>query len=348
MLFTSEQVSRGHPDKICDQIADAVVTNCLLHDRSSRVAVECMIKHYEVILAGEITSKHFPDYEALARDVLRGIGLPDVDQYHVTALISCQSRDIARGVDKGGAGDQGIVYGYATNETQELLPLPFALATRALELLEAKDEPFLLPDAKSQVTYDYRKHRIDTFLISTQHKADVDLQTVRRSAGLAMEAAADWYHVNTNFKRLVNPTGMFEIGSSFADTGVTGRKIIADTYGGMCRHGGGAFSGKDPTKVDRSGAYMARKIARDLVTVGDADRCEVQIAYAIGVAQPVSVTVKCFGTNHLPERILTEKVKREYDLTPQGIIERLGLLDVDYNRVSAYGHFGKDDLPWEQ
>ena len=348
MVFTCEQVSRGHPDKICDQIADAVLTDCLRHDRDSRVAVECMIKDSMVLIAGEITSKHFPDFKALVQDVLRKIGLPDVEAYSIHPMITCQSADIALGVDRGGAGDQGIVYGYATNETPELMPLPFMLATQALEMLAALEHPTLLPDAKSQVTYDYKAGRIDTFLISTQHKPNARLHRLRKTVSTTMEAAADLYNQNTDFRVLVNPTGRFEIGGSFADTGVTGRKIIADSYGGICRHGGGAFSGKDPTKIDRSGAYIARKIARDLVLAGDADRCEVQLAYAIGIAEPVSVALNCFGTNHFSKDALIQKVKTQYDLTPRGIIDRLGLLDVDYTRVSAYGHFGKKGLPWEQ
>jgi S-adenosylmethionine synthetase len=348
MLFTSEQVSCGHPDKICDQISDAVVTDCLRHDRESRVAVECMIKDYEIILAGEITSWHMPDCLSLAHGILERIGVPDVAKYHVTTLITCQSLDIAAGVDHGGAGDQGMMFGYATDETPELLPIPYAVATHALKLLRHLENPLLLHDAKSQVTYDYSKKRITTFLISTQHQADADLREIRSAVEAVMTAAAEHYGLNTDFKALVNPTGRFVIGSSFADTGVTGRKIIADTYGGMCRHGGGAFSGKDPTKVDRSGAYMARKIARDIVRAGLARRCEVQLAYAIGIAEPVSVSAYCFGTNRIPVLEIEQQIRTLYDLTPGGIIALLRLLDVDYNQVSAYGHFGKVDLPWEQ
>ena len=348
MLFTGEQVSCGHPDKICDQISDAIVTDCLRHDRESRVAVECMIKDYEIILAGEITSWHMPDFRSLAHGVLEQIGIPDVAKYHVTALITCQSLDIAAGVDHGGAGDQGMMFGYATDETPELLPIPYAAATCALGLLRSLESPLLLPDAKSQVTYDYSKKRIATFLISTQHQPDAHPREVRAIVEAAMQMTAEHYGLNTDFKALVNPTGRFVIGSSFADTGVTGRKIIADTYGGMCRHGGGAFSGKDPTKVDRSGAYMARKIACDIVRAGQARRCEVQLAYAIGIAEPVSVSVYCFGTNRIPVPEIEKQIRTLYDLTPRGMIRTLRLLDVDYNRVSAYGHFGKVDLPWEQ
>jgi len=347
MLFTSEQVSRGHPDKICDQISDAIVTDCLRHDKNARVAVECMIKDYEIILAGEMTSDHVPDYEALGHEVLRRIGVPDVEKYHVTPLIACQSRDIAVGVDNDGAGDQGIMYGYATDETPQLLPIPFAVATRALEILRDMNCDQLLPDAKAQVTYDYRSKRIHTFLISCQHREDVTVRGITPIIRSAMNAAAEEFGLNTDFKVLINPTGRFVIGSSFADCGLTGRKIIADTYGGMCRHGGGAFSGKDPTKVDRSGAYMARKIACDIVREGLCKRCEVQLAYAIGIKEPVSVSVYCYGTNKIPVPDILKLIRERYDLTPKGIIDFLHLKDVDYNLVSAYGHFGKVGLPWE-
>ena len=349
MIFTSEQVSCGHPDKICDQISDAIVTDCLQHDKNSRVAAECLIKDYDIIIAGEITSTHEPDYATLVKGVLFRIGLPNPEKYRLTILVSKQSADIALGVDGNqGAGDQGMMFGYATNETPELLPLPFAVATHALRLLRDFNEPRLLPDAKAQVSFDYDHHRITTFLISTQHSEDAMVEDIRPLVEAVMETAAQDYDLNIDFERLVNPTGRFVIGSSFADSGLTGRKIIADTYGGMCRHGGGAFSGKDPTKVDRSGAYMARKIARDIVTIGYADKCEIQLAYAIGVAEPVSVSIDCFGTEHMNMVGIAEYVRASYDLTPHGIIAQLGLLDVDYNRVSAYGHFGKAGLPWEE
>ena len=348
MLLTCEQVSHGHPDKICDQISDAIVTDCLQHDPESRVAVECMIKGYDVFIAGEITSRHAPDFDALARKVLPRCCVEPAEDFHIHTRISKQSGDIALGVDAGGAGDQGIMYGYATDETPELLPLPFAVATFALELLQDAGTDVLLPDAKSQVTWDTRKKRITTFLVSTQHRAEASMDEVKLLATLAMEAAAERFGLNTDFRQLVNPTGSFVTGGPFADTGVTGRKIIADTYGGVCRHGGGAFSGKDPTKVDRSGAYMARKIARDIVKAGDARRCEVQLAYAIGVAEPVSVALECFGTNRTPISKLLRHVRETYDLTPTGIIDRLRLRTVDYNTVSAFGHFGKPWLPWEQ
>ena len=347
MLFTSEQVSNGHPDKICDQISDAIVTDCLLNDRDSRVAVECMIKDYDITIAGEITSSHTPDFKDLTYSVLAGIELPNIEQYTVNRLISKQSPDIALGVDQQGAGDQGMMFGYATNETREMLPVPFVLATAALERLKDSRSPILLPDAKSQVTYDYKRKRIDTFLISTQHTKHASLEDVREAVQMIMQETAKVYDLNTDFKALVNPTGRFVVGSSFADTGVTGRKIIADTYGGACRHGGGAFSGKDPTKVDRSGAYMARKIAKAVVRAGYAKRCEVQLAYAIGVSEPVSISVDCFGTGRLPQHHIVQWIRKHYDLTPAGIISLLHLREVDYNRVSSYGHFWRDWMPWE-
>ena len=345
MVFTSEQVSCGHPDKICDQISDAILTECLHHDRCSRVAVECLIKGYEIVVAGEITLDYEPDYTQIAHNVLRRIGLPNIELYTVTAMISRQSSDISIGVD--GAGDQGMMFGYATNETPEFMPIPFAVATRALRQLWEMNVPLLLPDAKSQVSFDYDAHRITTFLISTQHREDVSVEDIRPLVEAVMETAAADYGLPMDFTRLVNPTGRFVIGSSFADSGVTGRKIIADTYGGMCRHGGGAFSGKDPTKVDRSGAYMARKIARDVVAMDWATRCEVQLAYAIGVPNPVSIAVDCFGTEMRAPQDIVQFIRESYSLTPRGIIDTLGLLDFDYNLTSAYGHFGRDGLPWE-
>ena len=349
MIFTSEQISNGHPDKICDQISDAILTNCLRNDRNSRVAVECLIKDYDITIAGELTSRHKPDCHQIVSEVLTRIGLPNVSRYRLHIHISRQSPDIALGVDgNDGAGDQGMMFGYATDETPEMLPIPYAVATYALRLLRDCGSARLLPDAKAQVSYDYDTKRITTFLISTQHDGSCTVEDIRPLVESIMELAALHYHLNTGFVRLVNPTGRLVVGSSFADTGLTGRKIIADTYGGMCRHGGGAFSGKDPTKVDRSGAYAARKLAKDIVRAGWAKRCEVQLAYAIGVAEPVSIAVDCFGTNTIPEEDIVDAIRSDCDLTPQGIIRDLRLLDVDYNQVSAYGHFGKPGLPWEE
>lgn len=351
MLFSSEQVSNGHPDKICDQISDAIVTDVLAHDSAARIAAESMIKDYEITVMGEISSAYEPDYHALVQDVLKEIGLEDTEKYRLRLLISSQSPDIALGVDRDGAGDQGMMFGYATNETEEMLPLPYVLSTRVLQKLRAYNlrDGFrhLKPDAKAQVSYDYDKRRIDTFLISTQHAEDVSLEEVRELVSGLMRETAEELGQNTDFRILVNPTGRFVLGSSFADSGLTGRKIIADTYGGAAHHGGGAFSGKDPSKVDRSAAYMARKIAKDLVRAGKAERCEVQLAYAIGVAEPVSVNVDCFGTEKEPVENLHAFILDNYELTPRGIIRSLDLLNVDYRKVAAYGHFGKPELPWE-
>lgn len=362
-IITSEQVSAGHPDKICDQIADAIVTDCLQHDRNSRVAIECLFKNRCLVIAGELTSNHEPDYKALVQQVFDRInnggaenadaGLDykldfTADDLDIAILVDHQSSDIALGVNIGGAGDQGMMYGYATNETPEMLPIPFVLATRFLELLKAYPCRMLKADAKAQVSYDYDSGRITTFLCSVQHTHDVKVDDFKSIIENIMIRTATEYGLNTDFVKLVNPTGRFVLGSSFADCGVTGRKLACDTYGGIGHIGGGAMSGKDPSKVDRSGAYAARKIARDIVSAGYADKAEVQIAYAIGVAEPVSVYVETFGTKHQDTEFISQYVRENYDLTPRGIIDGLGLLNVDYNAVSAYGHFGKQGLPWEQ
>ena len=262
-------------------------------------------------------------------------------------LVDKQSPDIALGVDKGGAGDQGIMYGYATNETAEQMPIPYMVATKFLQLLKNHPSKMFRADAKAQVSYDYDTGRITTFLCSVQHSPDVEVSDFRHIIESMMVLAACEYGLDGDFTKLVNPTGRFVLGGSYADCGVTGRKLACDTYGSIGRMGGGALSGKDPTKVDRSAAYMARKIAKDIVQAGYADKCEVQLAYAIGVVQPVGVSVECFGTEHQSLDFIEAYVHDSYDLTPQGIIKRLGLLDVDYNKVSAYGHFGKAGLPWE-
>lgn len=353
-IITCEQVSNGHPDKICDQIADAIVTDVLQHDKNGRVAIECLVKDSHIIIAGELTSTHQPDYRVIVDEVFNrigreklGYGNPVYAGPDIGILVKEQSPDIALGVDKGGAGDQGMMMGYATNETPELLPIPFVVATKFLQILKNHPSKMFRADAKAQVSYDYETDRITTFLCSVQHSPDVEPADFRHIIESMMVLAASEYCLNTDFEKLVNPTGRFVIGGSYADCGVTGRKLACDTYGGVGRIGGGAMSGKDPSKVDRSGAYMARKIARDIVRAGYADRCEVQIAYAIGVAEPVSVYVETFGTGFLSQEFLENYVRDSYDLTPRGIIESLGLLDVDYNKVSSYGHFGKEELPWE-
>lgn len=362
-IITCEQVSNGHPDKICDQIADAIVTDCLNHDKNSRVAIECLFKNRSLVIAGELTSTHEPDYKSLVQQVFDrinngGAGNADAgldyklditaDDLDIEILVDRQSSDIALGVNTGGAGDQGMMYGYACNETLELLPIPFVLATRFLELLRNYPCRMLKADAKTQVSYDYDSGKITTFLCSVQHTPDVEIDDFRDIIEKLMVRTATAYGLNTDFEKLVNPTGRFVLGSSFADCGVTGRKLACDTYGGVGHIGGGAMSGKEPTKVDRSGAYAARKIARDIVSAGYADKAEVQIAYAIGIAEPVSVYVETFCTEHQDKEFINQYVRENYDLTPRGIIESLGLLDVDYNVVSAYGHFGKKGLPWEE
>ena len=368
-IITCEQVSAGHPDKVCDQIADAIVTDCLQHDHNSRVAIECLFKNRTLVIAGELTSTHEPNYRLLVAEVLDRInnGTAEdedaptsstdagmdykldftVDELNIEVLVHHQSGDIALGVDKGGAGDQGIMFGYATNETPELLPIPFVIATRFLRMLKAYPCRMLKADAKAQVSFDYDSGRITTFLCSVQHIRDVDVEDFRHIIEKLMVRTATAYGLNTDFLKLVNPTGRFVLGSSFADCGVTGRKLACDTYGGIGHIGGGSMSGKDPSKVDRSAAYMARKIARDIVSAGYADKAEVQIAYAIEVAEPVSIYVDTFGTEHQDTEFIAQYVRENYDLTPRGIIDSLGLLDVDYNKVSAYGHYGKKGLPWE-
>lgn len=349
MIFTSEQVSNGHPDKICDQISDAILTEYLKKDPTSRVAVETLIKDWQIVVAGEISSSYNMQtitLEGIIYNKLIEIGLTDVVKYNITNYISEQSKDIAQGVDTGGAGDQGMMFGYATNETKEYLPMPYVLATRALQRLRALNHKDIRPDAKAQVSFNYDTNTVDTFLISTQHSETIKKEVLESIVHAVMVETVEEQNLPTNFKKLVNPTGRFVVGSSFGDSGLTGRKIIADTYGGMARHGGGAFSGKDPSKVDRSGAYICRKIAKDIVKAGMADRCEIQISYAIGVPEPTSVHVETFGTEHVTKEAIIQYVQT-FDLTPKGIIERLDLLNVDYNKTSAYGHFGKEGLPWE-
>lgn len=350
-IITCEQISSGHPDKICDQIADAIVTDVLQHDRDARVAAEVLIKGNQIVIAGEISSSYAPNYREIVKGVFERIGLDrlgyEEDVFDIHVLIDRQSPDIALGVDRGGAGDQGMMYGYATNKTPELLPIPFVLATDFLRILEKYPSHMFRADAKAQVSFDYDSGRITTFLCSVQHSPDVEPGDFRHVIEAMMVLAAARLGLNTDFEKLVNPTGRFVIGGPFADCGVTGRKLACDTYGGVGRIGGGAMSGKDPSKVDRSGAYIARKIARDIVMAGYADKAEVQIAYAIGVAEPVSIHVDCFGTEKQSQEFLEGYIRDNYDLTPRGIINTLHLLDVDYNKVSAYGHFGKSGLPWE-
>lgn len=350
--ITGEQVSAGHPDKICDQIADAIVTDCLQHDRSSRVAIECLFKNRCLVIAGELTSTHEPDYKSLVQSVFDRInnggaensdaGLDykldfSADDLDIAILIDHQSSDIALGVNIGGVGDQGMMYGYACNETPELLPIPYVLATRFLELLKNYPCRMLKADAKAQVSFDYDSGRITTFLCSVQHIRDVEVEDFKDIIEKLMVRTATAYGLNIDFVKLINPTGRFVLGSSFADCGVTGRKLACDTYGGIGHIGGGAMSVKDPSKVDRSGAYMARKIACDLLKKHDLGWCEVQIAYAIGQAQPVSVLVDSPLTAR--NEGYAEEVMRDYDLTPDGIIKALSLHRERYETLAEGCHY---------
>jgi len=363
-LFSSESVTEGHPDKVCDLIADTVLDECLRQDKHSRVACEVMCKSNQVILGGEITTGAKLNFEKLVRDTIEKIGYTDPSESFNAAGVSVQihltrqSADIAQGVDRSdpdqqGAGDQGIMFGYATDETPELMPLPILLAhklSRALAEARRGDGPkWLRPDAKTQVTVLYRDGRpveVQSVLVSTQHAHGTKQKEIRSWVAdqFAPQVLGDWVHGKIEY--LVNPTGAFEIGGPTADAGVTGRKIIVDTYGGFARHGGGAFSGKDPSKVDRSSAYFCRYVARQLVRNKLARRAEIQVAYAIGRAQPMSVLVETFGTGD-PDKAAAF-VREKFDFRPHAIIERLKLLQPLYTRTTNYGHFGKPGLPWEK
>ena len=364
-LFTSESVTEGHPDKIADQISDAILDACLEQDPYSRVACETLTATGLVVIAGEITTQAYVDFQTLVRGVVASIGYDnalygfDSNTCAVISSINKQSGDIAMGVDTGGAGDQGMMFGYATNETEELMPLPISLAhklTRRLtEVRKSGKLPYLRPDGKSQVTVEYdaagKPVRVDAVVISTQHSETVTTDQLRADIlKLVIQVVIPAHLLDENTKYHINPTGRFVIGGPMGDTGLTGRKIIVDTYGGMGRHGGGAFSGKDPTKVDRSAAYMARYIAKNIVAAGLADRCEVQLAYAIGVAEPVSVLVDTFGTGKLPAGELQALVRASFELTPKGIIESLNLRRPIYRQTAAYGHFGRTEaeFTWEK
>ena len=363
-LFTSESVTEGHPDKIADQISDAILDACLEQDPLSRVACETLTCTGLVVVAGEITTQAYVDFQTLVRETVREIGYDDAlkgfdcNTCGVISTINRQSPDIAQGVDTGGAGDQGMMFGYATNETPELMPTPISLAHRLAEkLTEVRKNgkmPYLRPDGKSQVTveYDsnYRPVRVDAVVISTQHAEDVSNEQLRKDIlEKVIKAVIPAELLDAKTKYHINPTGRFVIGGPMGDTGLTGRKIIVDTYGGMGRHGGGAFSGKDPTKVDRSAAYMARYVAKNIVAAGLADRCEVQLAYAIGVAEPVSVRIDTFGTGTVSEQRLVELVRENFQLTPKGIIESLNLRRPIFKKTAAYGHFGRsgESFTWE-
>ncbi len=363
-IFTSESVTEGHPDKVADQISDAVLDACLKNDPMSRVACEVLVTTDTCVIAGEITTNSIVDYEAVARATIADIGYTDASigfdaaTCHVHNFVHTQSGDIAMGVDTGGAGDQGLMFGYACDETPELMPLPIMLAhqlTRRLsDVRRARIVDFLRPDGKSQVSVEYvngKPARVDAIVVSTQHK-EMDIEELRAEVKKhIIDPVVPASMVDAGTKIHINPTGRFVVGGPHGDTGLTGRKIIVDTYGGMGRHGGGAFSGKDPTKVDRSACYMARYIAKNLVAAGLASRCEVQLAYAIGVAEPVSVLANTFGTGVIDEERIVELVRAHFPLTPKGMIEHLRLRRPIYRASAAFGHFGRDDadgFTWER
>ncbi len=373
-LFTSESVAEGHPDKVADQVSDAVLDEFLRNDPQARVACETLVKNDVVILAGEITSKEIVNYEKLVRDVVRDIGYNDprlgfdAASCSVMTFISQQSPDISMGVNEHeglfkeqGAGDQGLMFGFACDETPELMPLPISLSHQLMRALAKarRSEPnsFLKPDAKSQVTVEYRDgrpHAVHTVVISTQHSEDISLKAVEEYViENVVKKVVPAKYLTDKTKYLINPTGRFVIGGPVGDCGLTGRKIIVDTYGGYSRHGGGAFSGKDPSKVDRSAAYAARYIAKNVVAAGLARKCEVQVAYAIGVAKPVSVYVNTFDTGSVAEEKISAAVQEVFDLTPRGIIHSLDLLKPIYRVTATYGHFGRDSggdgsFSWER
>ncbi len=363
-VFTSESVTEGHPDKIADQISDAVLDAIYAEDPNGRVACETLVTTGLAFVAGEITTSCYIEIPQIVRETIYNIGY--VEPVHgfayktcgVATAIQSQSPDIALGVDKGGAGDQGMMFGYATNETPEYMPLPIMLAHKlARQLSEVRKQglaDYLLPDGKTQVTAEYRDGhvaRLDALVVSAHHKRGVPMTRIRSDVKrLVIEPIVPKHWLDRRTKIFVNPTGRFEVGGPQGDTGLTGRKIIMDTYGGAIAHGGGAFSGKDPTKVDRSAAYMARYVAKNLVAAGVADRCEIQLAYAIGVAEPVSVMVDTHGTGKLSDGAITKLIRELFDLTPAGIIRTLRLRRPLYLKTAAYGHFGREDaeFPWEE
>jgi S-adenosylmethionine synthetase len=371
-LFTSESVGEGHPDKLCDQVSDAVLDACLKDDSESHVACECYATTGMILIGGEITTDTYVDIQELARNVVKEIGYTtpdygiDFESMAVLNTIHAQSQDINQGVaghglkeyeGLQGAGDQGMMFGFACRETPELMPAPIMYAHkllhRATELRKSKMIPWLRPDAKSQVTLEYDGHkplRADTIVISHQHDPDIAYETIKETVieEIIRPVLGPTGLLDKDTKFFVNPTGRFVIGGPAGDTGLTGRKIIVDTYGGMGRHGGGAFSGKDPSKVDRSAAYMARYVAKNIVAAELAERCEIQLAYAIGVPFPVSVLVETFGTSSIPEEKIAEAVKEVFDLSPAGIIKTLDLKRPIFRATAAYGHFGRDSFSWER
>ncbi len=362
-LFTSESVSEGHPDKICDQVSDAVLDAMLTDDANSRVACECYATTGMIVVGGEITTNTYVDLQKIVRGVIRDIGYThagyrfDSDSCAVINVINHQSPDIAQGVDVGGAGDQGMMFGYACSETPELMPATLVYSHKLVKELadirkEGKFMKYLRPDSKSQVTIEYGDNheikRIDTIVVSTQHDEDADNKTIFNDIKenlIPRVIPAEYIDANT--KIYVNPTGKFVIGGPHGDTGLTGRKIIVDTYGGRAPHGGGAFSGKDPTKVDRSAAYAARHLAKNIVAAGVARECTIQLSYAIGIAEPVSIFVETHGTSSIPGHLIAEFIKNNVDLSPKGIIDRFELRRPIYRPTASYGHFGRNEFPWE-
>lgn len=359
-LFTSESVTEWHPDKICDQISDSILDACLTQDPYSRVACECLITTNKLIITGEVTTTAHVDYEAIARKKIIEIGYNseeiffDGNTCDVEVLIHTQSPDIAMGVDSWGAGDQWIMFGYATNETKSFLPLSIDLAHRLAEKLSEVRKnntiPYLRPDGKTQVTIaeENGKKWVDTVVLSTQHSKDIDQETLKSDIKKLVIDPILWDKITDQTIFHINPTGNFYIGGPVWDTGLTGRKIIVDTYWGMGRHGWGAFSGKDATKVDRSAAYMARYLAKNIVASGLCDRCEIQLSYAIWVAQPVSIALDCFGTEKVDTDRIIRAIYENFDLTPGGIITKLALREPIYSQTAAYGHFGRDIFSWEK
>ena len=360
--FTSESVTEGHPDKVCDLISDSILDECLKQDKNSRVAIETFASKDLITIAGQLTTNAVIDAEKIARDVLKEIGYDnentDIDYRtcKVETNITKQSTDIAMGVDVGGAGDQGIMFGYASDETEELMPFAIAMAHKlAKKLTEVRrngEIDYLRPDGKTQVTVEYiddKPARIDTILISNQHLDTVDLDTMKKDIiEKVINKVIDKKYINENTKIYVNPTGRFVIGGPLGDTGLTGRKIIVDTYGGYAKHGGGAFSGKDASKVDRSAAYMLRHIAKSIVANGIAKKCELQVSYAIGMEKPLSIFINTFGTSTIPEDEIIKIIEEKFDLTPNGIINYLKLKEPIYTKTTNYGHFGDKDLTWEK
>ena len=360
--FTSESVTEGHPDKLCDLISDSILDACLKQDSNSRVAVETFASGNTITIAGQITTKAEFSVENLVREVIKEIGYDnasldmDYRTCKIDVNITKQSPDIALGVDIGGAGDQGIMFGYASNETENYMPyaidMAHKLAKRLAEVRKNKTIPYLRPDGKVQVTVEYEEDkpkRIETILISTQHNADISQEELKKDViEYVIKTVVPSNMMDENTKIYVNPTGRFVIGGPLGDTGLTGRKIIVDTYGGYARHGGGAFSGKDPSKVDRSAAYMLRHIAKNIVANGYADKCEIQVSYAIGMKEPLSIYVNTFGTGTKTDEELANLIKEKFDLTPNGIIKYLDLQKPIYTKTTNYGHFGKESLSWEK